>query len=409
VTIIEAFVARCQTIFMAFSRKLLVCSSFLMPTVAMPDSSSEVIIAIETLEGGGAERVALDLARAWPRNHARPVLLVASRKGSFVDVLPLDLEIIEIGIPSSPRRTISFLLRLRRRLAGRRLVGVISHMTGMNRMMLRAALLGILRAPVVVVEHNDFQRNQHISAMPKLRAFLLLRETGFLYARAAAVVGCSQGVAHQVARLFRLPPGKARAIANPVDPRFSTPVPLAPTVADWFARLERPVFVSAGRMVPQKGFDDLICAFAQQARGSLIILGEGPLRPALEALVQAQGLAGRVQMPGFLHAPEQVLQAADVYVSASHWEGYPLVLIEAYAAGLPVVARKCDFGPVEIVLPGRPGKLVHGLGIEELAIAMAEVAATTPRQAPGAIPLPENDAVHVAARYCALFTDGRLP
>lgn len=375
----------------------------------MPDSLPQLLIAIETLGGGGAERVALDLARAWPRDHARPVLLVAAREGAFADRLPPDLEVIEIGIPSSPRRVIGFLWRLRRRLAGRRIAGVVAHMTGMNRMMLRAALLGILRAPVVVVEHNDFLRNQQVAAMPRLRSFLLLRETGFLYARAAAVVGCSQGVARQVAGLFGLPPGRVRAIPNPVEPRFAAPAPMAPGLADWFTRLERPVFVSAGRMVPQKGFDDLIRAFARQGRGSLVILGEGPLRGDLEALVQALGLAGRVRMPGFCPAPEQVLQAADAYVSASHWEGYPLVLIEAYAAGLPVVARDCDFGPAEIVLPGRPGRLVREAGVEALAAAMAEIAATTPRQAPGAIPLPENGLAHVVGRYRALFPGGRAP
>ena len=367
-------------------------------------SESIVLMAIESLDGGGAERVALDLARAWPRDHARPVLLVASSKGAYADRLPPDLEVIEIGIPSSPRKVFQFLWRLRQRLAGRRIVGVLSHMTGMNRMMLRAALLGILRVPVVVVEHNDFQRNQNFVAMPWPRSCLLLRETAFLYRHAAVVVGCSAGVARQVTALFRLAPDRVQAIPNPVDPRFAAPAPMETGISDWFASLARPVFVSAGRMVPQKGFDDLISAFALQSVGSLVILGEGPLRTDLAALAEGLGVTGRLWMPGFLPNPEQVLQAADVYVSSSLWEGYPLVLIEAYAAGLPVVARSCNFGPEEIVIPGRPGRLVRSGQIEDLAAAMAEVAATTPRSAPGSIPLPENTAAHVASRYRALFS-----
>ena len=369
------------------------------------DHDPQLLMAIETLGGGGAERVALDLARVWPRDHARPVLLVATLKGTYVDRLPHDLEVIEIGLPSSPRKVILFLWRLRKKLSGRRIAGVVSHMSGMNRMMLRAAFLGIVRAPVVVVEHNDFLRNQMVAAMPRLRSFLLMKETGFLYRRATAVVGCSLGVARQVAALFKLNPDRVHGIPNPVEPRFAFRSPLEPETAAWFAKLQRPVFVSVGRMVPQKGFDDLIRAFALQSRGSLVILGEGPLHNDLAELSNELGVANRVWMPGFLPAPERVLQAADVYVSSSHWEGYPLVLIEAYAAGLPVVARDCDFGPSEIVLPGRPGRLVRGKRIEDLAAAMENTASNTPRVTPGSIPLPENDAAHVVGRYCALFKD----
>lgn len=369
------------------------------------DGDPQLLIAIETLGGGGAERVALDLARAWPRDHARPVLLVAARTGAYADRLPADLEVIEIGLPSSPRKVVPFLLRLREKLKGRTIAGVLSHMTGMNRMMLRAALFGIVRAPVVVVEHNDFLRNQRVTAMPRLRSFLLMSETGFLYRRATAVVGCSLGVARQMAALFKLDPVRVHGIPNPVEPRFAVRSPLEPDTAAWFAKLQRPVFVSVGRMVPQKGFDDLIRAFALQSCGSLVILGEGPLHNDLAELSSGLGVADRVWMPGFLPAPERVLQAADVYVSASHWEGYPLVLIEAYAAGLPVVARDCDFGPSEIVLPDRPGRLVRGARIEDLAAAMAKIASDTPRATPGSIPLPENDATHVVGRYRALFKD----
>ncbi|MDA9020161.1 glycosyltransferase [Flavimaricola sp.] len=377
-----------------------------MGTLGMPDADLQLLIAIESLGGGGAERVALDLARAWPPNGARPVLLVAARTGAFSDNLPPDLEVIEIGIPSSPRNLIPFLWRLRGKLSGRNLAGVLTHMTGMNRMMMRAALLGILRAPVVVVEHNNFLRNHNVGDMSRLRSFLLMRETGCLYRQALAVVGCSRGVAQQALGLFDLDPGRVHAIPNPVAPHFAALAPMARDIETWFLGLERPIFVSVGRMVPQKAFDALIRAFALQPRGSLVILGEGPLRADLSALVETLGVADRVRMPGFLSAPEEILQAADVYVSSSLWEGYPLVLIEAFAAGLPVVARACDFGPEEIVISGRPGQLVRSDRIEELASAMTEVATTTPRVAPGSIPLPENTAAHVAARYCALFRGG---
>lgn len=370
-------------------------------------SDLQLLICIETLGGGGAERVAVDLARAWPRDHARPVLLVASRTGAYAGSLPPGLEVIEIGIPTSPRKVIPFLWRLRQRLARRRIAGVVSHMTGMNRMLLRAAITGVIQAPVVVVEHNDFERNQAIRQMPRLRSLLLRGETGVLYRRAHAVVGCSQGVAQQAGALFGIAPDRLHAIANPLDRRFLQTIKMDQSISTWFERLPRPVFVSVGRMVPQKAFDDLIRAFAIQDGGSLVILGEGPLRGMLESLASELGVADRVLMPGFVQAPQQVLQAADLYVSSSLWEGYPLTLIEAYASGLPIVARACNFGPAEIVTPDRPGRLVRSLDVGDLADAMREVAVSVKRFPVGTVvDLSENDPVFVAQRYRTLFANG---
>lgn len=367
-----------------------------------------ILIAIENLGGGGAERVALDLARHWPREHAQPILLVSSRQGEYAADLPVDFPVLEIGLPSSPRNTLAFLARLRAVLAGRHLLGVISHMTGMNRMLLRAQLAGIIKAPVVAVEHNDFLRNHGLAAMPRLRSWMLRMETAFLYRRAHAVVGCSEGVAQQVGSLFHIPATRIRGIVNPLDQRFRRPAPLTAEVAAWFRALPRPVLVSVGRLVPQKGFDDVLHAFALQQEGSLVILGEGPLRPSLERLAQQLGVADRVVMPGFLHAPEQVLQAADLYVSASHWEGYPLALIEAYASGLPVVARDCCFGPDEIVTPDRPGILVRVPTVAALAQAIRDCLEREARFPPGTkVDLSVNDPGFVASRYRALLDEAR--
>ena len=366
-------------------------------------TSPAVLIAIENLGGGGAERVAIDLVRHWPRDHASPALLVASCEGEYADDLPPNFPILNVGMTSSPRNTVAFLRKLRQLLAGRPVLGVISHMTGMNRMLLRARLAGIISAPVIAVEHNDFVRNQQLSAMPWPRAFLQRMEIGFLYRRADAVVGCSAGVASQMEALFQIPTHRVKTIVNPLDQRFLQCAPLEANVASWFTRLPRPILVSVGRLVPQKGFDDLLRAFALQSAGSLVVLGEGPLRSDLESLAYTLGVADRVLMPGFLNAPEQILQAADLYVSSSHWEGYPLTLIEAFASGLPVVARDCTFGPDEIVTPGRPGILVRSASIEALATAIRDCLQIHRRFSPGSVDLAINDPDFVAEQYRELL------
>lgn len=369
----------------------------------MTKMRSDVLVAIETLGGGGAERVALDLARHWPRDHATAALLVASRYGEYVHDLRPDIPVLEVGISTSPRDMLPFLLRLGTLLRGRRIAGVVSHLTAMNRMMLRAGLAGVVRAPIVAVEHNDFTRTH--AQMSRPRSWLLRTEVGFLYRRAHAVVGCSEGVASQIGNLFSIDRRRLRAIPNPLDRRFLRKATMEPSIANWFRKLKRPVLVSVGRMVPQKGFDDLVRAFAMLGQGSLVILGQGPLRSELAALAQDLGVADRIAMPGFLSAPEQVLQAADLYVSASRWEGYPLTLIEAFACGLPVVARACDFGVADIVRPDRPGALVRSDCVADLADAIAEcLKSVSCRTPPASIDLRENDADYVAMQYRNLFS-----
>jgi glycosyltransferase involved in cell wall biosynthesis len=274
----------------------------------------------------------------------------------------------------------------------------------MNRMIMRAAKCGVLRAPVVVVEHNDFLQNNNIASMHWMKWMLLRREISFLYRRAAAVVGCGVGVAEQWQKVFGLKPDKVHAIRNPLDRKFVNVQTPPPKVLGEIAGLPRPWLISAGRLVEQKGFEDLIGAFSLVGRGSLIVIGEGPQRSRLSTLIAQRGLQGRVMLPGFIDNPEHILRAADLCVSSSRWEGYPLMLVEAYASGLPVVARDCDFGPREIVTPDRPGILVKDLSIDALADAICSALERFPRFAPGTtVDLSENDPSHVATCYRALF------
>lgn len=129
--------------------------------------------------------------------------------------------------------------------------------------------------------------------------------------------------------------------------------------------------VAAGRLDPQKGFDLLIPAFAQATRKfpdwSLKILGEGPERPRLERLVDAEGVGGRVTFPGTVRDPFRHLQEAAVFALSSRYEGFPNVLLEAMTLGLAVVAADCPCGPAEIVRDGVDGLLVDPDSVSALA------------------------------------------
>lgn len=143
------------------------------------------------------------------------------------------------------------------------------------------------------------------------------------------------------------------------------------------AALESKLLVAAGRLRPEKGFDLLLEAFATVAAGHpdwhLWIFGNGPERDHLAAQVRHLGLTGRAHLKGVTRHLDRQLAAASGFVLSSRHEGQPMVLLEAMAAGLPVVAFDCAAGPAEVVVHGRNGLLVPAADVPALATAVADL------------------------------------
>ncbi|MFN3591959.1 MAG: glycosyltransferase, partial [Thermaurantiacus sp.] len=135
--------------------------------------------------------------------------------------------------------------------------------------------------------------------------------------------------------------------------------------------------LTAGRMKPQKNHALLIRAFARLELPSarLAILGDGRSEAATRALVAEMDLQTRVLMPGFVADPGPWLRSADLFVLSSDYEGFGNVLVEALAAGLPIVSTDCPFGPAEILEHGCYGRLVPVGDEGALAAAMADALA----------------------------------
>ena len=100
---------------------------------------------------------------------------------------------------------------------------------------------------------------------------------------------------------------------------------------------------------------------------------EGPDRAKLQSQADELGIGDRLIMPGFVKQPMQWLAAADLFVLASRWEGFGHVIVEAMAAGVPVVAFDCPHGPRDIIRNGENGILVPDGDEAALAAAMSEL------------------------------------
>jgi len=138
-----------------------------------------------------------------------------------------------------------------------------------------------------------------------------------------------------------------------------------------------PIVAAGGRLVPQKGFDLLLEAWAQVAGRHptwlLRIHGDGPLEAELAARAAAPDLAGRVQLMGFTPDLPEALHRSAVFVLSSRFEGMPMVLLEAMAAGCAVVSFDCPTGPRQLITDGENGLLVRAESVDELATAIARV------------------------------------
>jgi glycosyltransferase involved in cell wall biosynthesis len=224
---------------------------------------------------------------------------------------------------------------------------------------------------LVVVEQNNLSTATSHGKSIRDRMLPALARRFFPWAD--SVVGVSIGVVDDLKQqLPNIPADRFRVIFNPIVTPDISEQAKASVDHPWLQQ-GTPVLVAAGRLHTQKDFPVLIQAFARvrsarQAR--LLILGEGPNRAGLEALIQSLGLSDDVGLPGHTDNPYAYFARAAAFVLSSRWEGLPTVLIEALSCGAPVIATDCPSGPREILADGRYGPLVPVGDVAALAAAM---------------------------------------
>jgi glycosyltransferase involved in cell wall biosynthesis len=206
------------------------------------------------------------------------------------------------------------------------------------------------------------QHGNHFRASGRRPGELLDRFAG---RRFDHVVACSEAVREFLLDAYRYPPERVTRIRNGWS---GTPLQLR--------KDPRPTIVCTANFRAQKGHPVLIEAFAAVARrmpdARLVLLGDGPELPAARRLIGELGLTERVELPGPQADVWPWLAKAHVFALASHYEPLGIAVLEAMAAGLPVVASGVD-GIVELVRPGVTGELVPPGDPAPLARALTAV------------------------------------
>jgi glycosyltransferase involved in cell wall biosynthesis len=184
-------------------------------------------------------------------------------------------------------------------------------------------------------------------------------------------IAVSRAVADGLETRFGVPATKVTVIPNAVDLRgIDDPGPTPPR--DWPVTHDRPVVLILARLEHDKGIEYTIDAAAALPDVALVIAGTGTQRGSLEAHASAIGIADRVHFLGYRRDAASLLRCADVFVLPSLVEGLPLSVLEAMAAGVPVIATDIP-GTREAVEHDVTGLLVPSRNSDALASAIGRV------------------------------------
>ncbi|MBD2773234.1 glycosyltransferase [Iningainema tapete] len=323
---------------------------------------------LPTLNGGGAERVTVNLLKGMLERNLSLDLVIATAKGPFLKQIPKQVHVVDL----TAGRVIKAILPLSRYLQQHKPCALVSHTSDANVVTVLAKKLARTKTKLMLVEHNTLS----VDKSKLFRAKFVPPLMKWFYPSADDIVGVSQGVAQDLELQLGFPKGKVSVIYNPVVDRELITKAKTPLNHPWFQTGTPPVFLAVGRLTEQKDFPTLIKAFAllrKQRLARLLILGEGECRAELERMIDLLEIANDVSLPGFVENPYGYMHNASAFILSSLWEGLPTVLIEAMACGCPVVATDCPSGPNEILAGGKYGRLVPVGNSEALAAAMFEV------------------------------------
>ena len=340
-------------------------------------SSGKIALLVWGLKGGSLANYAAALLRGFWDNGERDlyVFYIAEGPGSHIQI-PEGVTLIPLGAKRSRWMPLALAKRLREVQP--------DYLISISAFINFPAILGWLlagkgSAKLIVSQHSTMSYKAYVEHTRDLKVRLQPWLARLMYPLATGLHANSEAVLADLLETVRVPMPVHRTIAtpNPVNlsaiQTYSRQAPNHP----WLIDKDLPVILSVGRLAQQKNFPKLLAAFAQVRRQQpcrLIILGEGPERSALEQAITKAKLQDWVSLPGFTPNPWCCMAAADVFVLSSEEEPFGLVLVEAMAAGTPIVATDAlGGGPKSVLAGGQYGRLVPPDDTEALAHALLEV------------------------------------
>lgn len=321
----------------------------------------KIIVWVYRLGGGGAERVMTDLASSFAEIGHDVQVCVHGSDNPYASELSPNAKLriltksnlinkLRLRTPFSFIRLLFFIRKYKPDVVFTTGAG-----HGLQLPILR--FLSFADFVTVLRETNTLSAQKKKSSNALTHA--IIQCAPFLYPYNDHIVATSKGIEDDLSNSIPKLNGKISRILNPIDGKKLSILSQEPVTE--FPLEDKSYILAAGRLVPQKGFDILIRAWADIYKShpyQLVILGEGPERLNLINLAKSYGLEKNLILPGFQKNPFKYMARARLFALSSYHEGLPNVLLQALACECPVVSTDCPSGPSEILDGGRIAPLI---------------------------------------------------
>lgn len=338
------------------------------PVEVMLSMKKKILFLMETLGGGGAEKVLVNIINSLDANQYDITLLLLKREGIYLSHIPSYVTLKYLLGPEPTgfiRRGVIYSIKKRwfnAILAKPWLANVmisesydigVSFLEGDSSLLL--SRLNVIKKKIAWV-HIDLE--QHNTLPRELERVV--------YEQMDKVICVSEGAKSALLNLYPSLHDVTSVIYNPIDSRE---IQLGGSQQICVGK--RLNVLAIGRLLnDQKAFDVLLDAhrinLAAGLDYHLTILGEGSDRAMLESYIAGHQLGGNTSLLGFKDNPYPYIAGCDIFVMSSHYEGYPVVLVEAMTLGKAIVATECT-GPKEALNNGEFGYLVPVANPQALA------------------------------------------
>jgi glycosyltransferase involved in cell wall biosynthesis len=325
-------------------------------------------LLIPHLGGGGAERVMALVARGLSREKYDLHLGLIVQKDVAGAGLPSGVVIHALGAPRV-RNAAFRLIRLVRTLKPDL---ILSGMFHLNFLVLLLRPFFPRGTRVLVRQNATASAVLAEGRVPRFTRLLYL----LLYRRADCIICQSRAMAQDLAAVARIRPDRIAVLPNPIDIAGILAAQEGPSL--WSGH--GPHVLAVGRLASEKGFDLLLAALVrvrEQFPGAdLVLCGAGPEETALKDHCRRLGLEFAVHFAGHVDSPYAFFPGSTLFALSSRHEGMPNALLEAAAAGLPIVALPSSGGVVDL-LRGRAGAWIAAeISAEALAASLLEALAS---------------------------------
>lgn len=324
----------------------------------------KIVFFLPNLNGGGAERVTINIIRQLDIEIFDIYLILVNKVGVYIDLIPEHITIIDLHAS----KTLFSIFKLRNIIKNIE-PDILFSTLFRTHIAVDIALQGLTKRPVIVLRSPNSPKlvlkNKQLHPLYK---YLLERA----YRRADIVLAQTPEMKDEIVHYHRIDVDKIEVFLNPLD-TDAIDEKIKDAVNPFDAECIN--VVAAGKLSKQKGFDMLLRSFKEVVnrdnRFFLHIIGEDyGEKASLERIIQELHLEKNVEFLGFQDNPYRFFFFSDLYVLSSRWEGLPNTVLENLYLKKPVIATRCIPFMSELIDAGKNGLLVDVENPEQLAKAI---------------------------------------